>query len=96
MEVSYFYSNDCNIDALMKFVKDPDEGIFTGYFWWGEDFGWKEDWENTSGYFYGFEPATKISDKDAEEILVRKGMDRKKAKDIIEADKKIDKEKTNR
>ena len=95
MQVSYYYSNDCSIDALMKWVKDPDEGIFTGYFWWGEEDGWKEDWENTSGFFYGFEPAEKISDKEAEDIMVRKGMDRKKAKAQIEADHKSSEDGSN-
>lgn len=50
-EVTYYYTDDCGLDLLMKKVRDPEKGIFSGFIWKADEKVWNEKWELTCGYF---------------------------------------------
>ena len=88
--VRYFYSDDCGIPALMKWLRDPEEEVMTGYIWYWKEKKWVEDWSLTCGYFYGFEPAKEVTAQEAIEILVEFGASKEEAqKQIAEDLKKV-------
>ena len=85
-EVTYYYTDDCGLDILMKKVRDPVKGIFTGFIWKIDDKVWNEKWELTCGYFYGFEPAGVISAEAAKAYMVRYGAAGEEAEEFIRKD----------
>ena len=72
MEVTYYYSDDCGVDLLLKKVRNPKKGIFTGYIWGCVDKKWNENWERASEYFYEA-PSEVVDAKFAKEYMVRYG-----------------------
>ena len=50
-EVTYYYTDDCGLDILMKKVRDPKKGIFSGFIWKVDEKEWNEKWKLTCGYF---------------------------------------------
>ena len=46
-EVTYYYTDDCGLDLLMKKVRDPEKGIFSGFIWKVDEKVWNEKWELT-------------------------------------------------
>ncbi len=86
MTVDYYHSTDSGGDYLMKRVRDPARGILTGFMWNVPRKEWVEDWELTSGYFYGFEPATWLTSEQAIGHLVRKGCTKEEAEAQIKKD----------
>lgn len=69
MKETYFYTNDCGLDMLIKKVEDPEEDKFTGYIWNPGKGKWVENWQDTAGYFYGFDPAEEISEERAKAYI---------------------------
>ena len=72
-EVTYYYTDDCRLDILMKIVRDPEKGIFTGFIHKVDEKIWNEKWELTCEYFNGFKPARVISEEEAKAYMVRRG-----------------------
>lgn len=66
-EVSYRVATDLP-NALMKMVRDPEEGIYTAYMWNSAEQKWIEAWESCYGYFVGFDPSFPVTDEEAEEL----------------------------
>ena len=85
-EVTYYYTDDCGLDLLMKQVRDPKKGIYTGFIWKGDEKVWNEKWELTCGYFYGFEPARVISEEEAKAYMVKHGAAEEVAEEIVRRD----------
>lgn len=85
-EVTYYYTDDCGLDILMKKVRDPKKGIFSGFIWKVDEKVWNEKWELTCGYFYGFEPARVISEEEAKAYMIGHGAAEEEAEEIVRRD----------
>lgn len=90
VSVLYFYQNDCGVESLMKWLRDPEEGIYTGYIWNSVKKQWVENWELCCGAFYGFEPSKRINKQEAQKYMVAHGATEQEAsKQIAEDLKKV-------
>lgn len=48
-EVTYFYTDECWLDMVMKKVRDQEKGVFTGFIWKVDEEVWNEKRELTCG-----------------------------------------------
>ena len=83
-EVTYYLADNCGNIILMKRVRDPKKGIFTGYIW--NPHKWVEAWELCCDYFYGYEPAKVTDEEGAKAYMVEAGVTEEQAEEFLKED----------
>lgn len=86
-EVTYYLADNCGNIILMKRVRDPKKGIFTGYIWGRVKKKWVEAWELCCDYFYGYEPAKVTDEEGAKKYMIETGTPEEEAAEFIKKDK---------
>ncbi len=85
-EVTYYLADNCGNILLMKRVRDPEKGIFTGYIWNRVEKKWIEAWDLCCDYFYGYESATVTDAEGAKKSMMEKGATEEEAAKFIKKD----------
>ncbi len=70
-EIVYYHGTEDGSDLLVRKVRDPDEGIYTGYIWNPGKQEWVEGWEETYGFFTGEWRAAELTEDELKKHMKR-------------------------
>ena len=79
MKVTFYFSDG----VLMKCVRGKNDGPLEGYIWNVKEKEWVEAWEETCGYFYGYDPAEKYTREQAKKYMTGFGATEKEAEKAV-------------
>ncbi len=85
-ELTYYLADNCGNIILMKRVRDPKKGVFTGFIWNGAKKKWIEAWDLCCDYFYGYEPAKETDAEGAKKYMIESGATEEEAAGYVKKD----------
>lgn len=84
-EVTYYLADNCGNILLMKRVRDPETGIYSGFIWNGNKY-WVEAWDLCYEYFFGYESAILTDAEGAKKYMIEEGATVEEANKFINED----------